>query len=300
MKNNELIETPNNVNNSDNLPLILDQINSKIMKLTKSVPELEHSQKMFGRTNSQYTSQLMSLTMLGDGPYHYMKQCMAQITKKKAALTEAYFRMKKVSYKIKQWEKRGDEYSLILAEEARVSLVEAEDSITHAIREITMYQEAYTEIREHHGIDENWDEADFNKLEEENHIRMAFRLAVTRLIEQGSIDRATSEYMESNGIHPMSGERLARDYHEETTNLLNQGKTPSVKHFYDFLDKMVERFKGSHKNTMERIGLKNIIKEKSILLTHDHEDLNLYLEQHGFQNTELMLEDREQPKQIED
>ena len=74
MKNNELIETSNNENNSDNLPLTLDQINSKIMKLTKSVPELEHSQKMFGRTNSQYTSQLMSLTMLGDGPYHYMKQ----------------------------------------------------------------------------------------------------------------------------------------------------------------------------------------------------------------------------------
>ena len=48
MKNNKLIETPNNENNSDNLPLTLDQINSKIMKLTKSVPELEHSQKMFG------------------------------------------------------------------------------------------------------------------------------------------------------------------------------------------------------------------------------------------------------------
>ena len=72
------------------------------------------------------------------------------------------------------------------------------------------------------------------------------------------------------------------------------------KHFHMFLDDMVEMFKGSHKDTMERIGIKNIIKEKSVLLTHDHEDLNLYLGQHGFQNTELMLEDGEQQKQIED
>jgi len=300
MKNKELIKMADNENNSGNLPLSLKQINSKILKLTKSVPELEHSEQMFGRTNSQYTSQLMSISMLGDGPYHFMKQCMAQINKKKGALHEAYFRLKKTTYKIEQWEKKDDEYSLILIEEAKVSLIESESSISHALREIKMYQEAYAEIREYHGIDENWDEADYNKLEEENHIRMAFRLALRRLMEVGTLDRGTSEYMESNGIHPMSGERLARDYHEETTNLLNQGKTPSVKHFYDFLDKMVERFKGSHKNTMERIGLKNIIKEKSILLTHDHEDLKLYLEQHGFQNTELMLEDREQPKQIED
>ena len=72
MKDKELIETSNNENNSDNLSLSLEQINSKIMRLTKSVPELEHSKKMFGRTGSQYTSQLMSLTMLGDGPYHYI------------------------------------------------------------------------------------------------------------------------------------------------------------------------------------------------------------------------------------
>ena len=300
MKDKELIETSNNENNSDNLSLSLEQINSKIMQLTKSVPELEHSKKMFGRTGSQYTSQLMSLTMLGDGPYHYMKQCMSQIDRKKSALKEAFFRMKKTTYKIKQWEKKGDEYSLILAEEAKVGLVESEDSITHALREIKMYQEAYEEIREHHGIDANWDEADFNKLEEENHIRMAFRLAVRRLMEQGSIDRATSEYMEANGIHPMSGERLARQYHEETLKLLDEGKAPGVKHFHDFLDSMVELFKGSHKDTMERIGIKDIIKEKSIFLTHDHEDLNLYLEQHGFHNTELMLEDGEQQKQIKE
>ena len=241
---------------------------------------------MFGRTNSQYTSQLMSMTMLGDGPYHFMKQCSAQIDNKTSALQTVYFKMKKAAYKIKKWEEKGTEYSLLLAEEARVGLMEANDGISHAIREIKMYQDAYEEIREHHGIDENWDEADFNKLEEENHIRMAFRLAIRRLLENGRIDRSTAEYMEQNGIHPMSGERIARQYHQEVTKLLDEGKAPSVKHFYDFLDSMVEMFKGSHKNTMDRIGIKKIIRETSVMLTHDHEDMNYFLENHGFQKTE--------------
>jgi hypothetical protein len=267
------------------LPLV-EELQSKILNLTKSLPEFKHSKKMFGRTNSQYTSQLMSMTMLGDGPYHFMKQCSAQIDNKTSALQGVYFKMKKAAYKIKKWEEKGTEYSLLLAEEARVGLMEANDGISHAIREIKMYQDAYEEIREHHGIDENWDEADFNKLEEENHIRMAFRLAIRRLMENGRIDRSTAEYMEQNGIHPMSGERVARQYHKEVTKLLDEGNAPSVKHFYDFLDSMVEMFKGSHKNTMNRIGIKKIIRETSVMLTHDHEDMNYFLEDHGFQMAE--------------
>jgi hypothetical protein len=267
------------------LPLV-EELQSKILNLTKSLPEFKHSKKMFGRTNSQYTSQLMSMTMLGDGPYHFMKQCSAQIDNKTSALQGVYFKMKKAAYKIKKWEEKGTEYSLLLAEEARVGLMETNDGISHAIREIKMYQDAYEEIREHHGIDENWDEADFNKLEEENHIRMAFRLAIRRLMENGRIDRSTAEYMEQNGIHPMSGERVARQYHQEVTKLLDEGNAPSVKHFYDFLDSMVEMFKGSHKNTMDRIGIKKIIRETSVMLTHDHEDMNYFLEDHGFQTAE--------------
>ena len=83
------------------LPL-LESLQSKILSLTKSLPEFKHSKKMFGRTNSQYTSQLMSLTMLGDGPYHFMKQCSAQIDNKVAALQGVYFSMKKKVYKIKK------------------------------------------------------------------------------------------------------------------------------------------------------------------------------------------------------
>jgi hypothetical protein len=108
-------------------------------------------------------------------------------------------------------------------------------------------------------------------------------------MESGRIDRSASEYMESNGIHPMAAERVTRQYHEEVTQLLDEGKAPPVKHFHNFLDNMVEMFKGSYKGTMDRIGIKDIIREGSVLLTHDHKDLDYFLENHGYQETDEKL-----------
>ena len=266
-----------------------ENLESQIIPFTDKIPQLKHSKKMFGRRNSQYTAQLMTLTMLGDGPYHHMKQCIAQIENKKNALRDSYFGMKKTKYKIKKWEEKGDEFSLIRAEEAKTGLLESQDNIEHCIREIKMYQEAYDEIAESYGIDDTWDEADFLKLEEENHIRMAFRLAVRNIIDKGHIDAGTSEYLEANGIHPLSGERLARNYCIEMNKMLDEGKAPPLNHFYMFLDKMVETFKGSHTQTMERVGIKKIIREQATLLTHDHEDLDLFLEHHGYDKNKRKL-----------
>lgn len=275
------------IKNDEKFDLV--NIEEKITALTEAVPELNHAKKIFGRTNSQYTAQLMTLTMLGDGPYHYMKQCAAQLDAKKSVLQSVYYKMKRNKIKLKKLENETDEESLLKIERIRLGMIESQTAIEHTMREITMYQQAYNEIAETYGIDDGWDEADFLKLEEENHIRMAFRLAIRRLMEQGSIDRATSEYFEANGIHPMSGERLARKYHQEVTEILDSGKAPAVDHFYNFLDRMVELFRGSHKKTMKRIGIKDIIKEKATLLTHDHPDLELYLEHHGYKNTENKL-----------
>ena len=129
-------------------PLDVNQLESKVLEVEKNVPQLRHGKRMFGRQNSQHTSQLMSLTMLCDSPFRRMKQCLAQIERKTGALREAYFDMKKKAYKVTQWEKAGDEYSMIKAEEGRVGMASSQDSIEHAMREINMFQTAYEDIRE--------------------------------------------------------------------------------------------------------------------------------------------------------
>ena len=86
----------------------IEKLEAQLIPFTDAIPQLKHSKKMFGRRNSQYTAQLMTLTMLGDGPYHYMKQCVSQIENKKNALKNTFFNMKKTKYKINKWEKKGD------------------------------------------------------------------------------------------------------------------------------------------------------------------------------------------------
>ena len=191
-----------------------------------------------------------------------MKQCMAQIDNKKTALTESYFRMKKIAFKIKQWEEKGDEYSLILAEEGKVGLIDGQEAIEHAMREIKMYQQAYDDIAESYGIDETWDEADFEKLEEENHIRMAFRNGVRNVMTNGTLGNGTLEYLEQFGIHPMTAHQLIHQYVNDTQKIIEEGKAPTVEHLYEFLDNCGEMFKDAHKSVMKRIGIEELIKDE--------------------------------------
>ncbi len=62
----------------------------------------------------------MSLTMMTDSPYRRLRQCLSQIERKRTALEEAYFKMQKKQVLIKQWYEKGDEMSVLKAQEAEV------------------------------------------------------------------------------------------------------------------------------------------------------------------------------------
>ena len=48
--------------------------------------------------------------------------------------------------------------------------------------------------------------------------------------------------------------------------MIAEGKMPTVKHLYDFLDKMAETFHDAHKAVMNRIGIKELIKDEFLYL----------------------------------
>ena len=106
---------------------------------------------------------------------------------------------------------------------------------------------------------------------------MAFRYCIQRLMETNRIDRGTTEYLEQWGIHPMAADKLTRGYLEEVDQILASGKAPDINHMHNFLDKMVETFKDSHKDMMKRIGIKQILRAEASMLTHDHPEQELFL-----------------------
>ena len=54
--------------------------------------------------------------------------------------------------------------------------------------------------------------------------------------------------------------------------MIAQGKFPSVKSLYAWLDRMAETFHDAHKDVMERIGIKDLLKEDYLYLEKKDEN----------------------------
>lgn len=94
----------------------------KLAIITDRMPEINRATKAFGKQNSQTTSKLMSLTMLNTGPYHRLKQCLAQIERKRGALKENTFKMQGSALKLRKHEAKRED----LAEDIALLTAELE------------------------------------------------------------------------------------------------------------------------------------------------------------------------------
>jgi len=262
-----LVET-NKLNGSTSLSLLKESaltLDSKALeKIAARLPEQLRASNTAGRRNTQTTSQLMTLNMAGDEPYRHLRQILAQIEKKKNAVEDASFKLRKDEIRKERLAEKDDEISKICIQELTVKAERHRIYIEGAVKEIGMFQDVYDDIRETHGIPEKWDERDSEKGEIRHHIKMGFRTAFQELMCNGMVGRGSSEYLEQFCVHPQAARRQLHDYIPANEELLNNGKEPNIEHFHNFLDAMADKYKDAHKAVMKRIGLKNLIREDFI------------------------------------
>ena len=240
--------------------------NEKLAIISQKMVAIDRANNTAGRSNTQTTNQLMTLTMLTDSPYRRLRQCLSQIERKRGALDEHTLRMKKKQVQIKQWYEKGDEMSVLRAQEAEHGLMRSKNYIDGAFKEIATFQCAYDEIRESHNIPENWDERDAEEAEIDHHIKQAFRQAHREMVGAGCITSGNMEYLEQYGIHIQTATRLIADYIASEDEMIVKGQMPTVAHLYAFLDRMAETFHDAHKTVMQRIGIKELVKEEFLYL----------------------------------
>ena len=238
----------------------------KLAVIAEKMVAIDRANHTAGRSQTQTTNQLMSLTMMTDSPYRRLRQCMSQIERKRTALEESYFKMQKKQLQIKLWYEKGDEMSVVRAKEAESGMIRQKDYIDAAFKEIATFQCAYDEIRESHNIPENWDEKDAELAEIDHHIKQAFRQAHRDMVNTGRIGLGNMEYLEQYGIHIQTATKIIADYIASEDEMISEGKLPTVKHLYAFLDRMAETFHDAHKDVMNRIGIKELIKEEFLYL----------------------------------
>jgi len=244
----------------------------KLAIIAEKMVEIDRVNHTAGRSQTQTTNQLMSLTMMTDSPYRRLRQCLSQIERKRSALDESYFKMKKKKVLIKAWYEKGDEMSAIKAQEAEHQMVRQKDYIDAAFKEIATFQCAYDEIRESHNIPEKWDERDAELAEIDHHIKQAFRQAHRDMVNTGRIGLGNMEYMEQYGIHIQTATKIIADYIASEDTMIAKGKMPTVNHLYAFLDRMADTFHDAHKDVMKRIGIKELIKEDFLYLEDKDDD----------------------------
>jgi hypothetical protein len=238
----------------------------KLAVIAQKMVEVDRACHTAGRSNTQTTNQLMTLTMMTDSPYRRLRQCLSEIEKKRNALDDAYFKMKRKKVMIETWYDKGDELSVIRAQEEEHKMMRQKDYIDSAFKEIATFQCAYDEIRESHNIPEKWDERDAELAEIDHHIKQAFRQAHRDMVNGGQIGLGNMEYLEQYGIHIQTATQIIRDYIREEDKMITEGKMPTVNRLYAFLDRMAETFHDSHKDVMKRIGIKELIKEEFLFL----------------------------------
>ena len=236
--------------------------NKQIEKILSRIPEINRANQTVGKSDTQTTSQLMTLNMSGDEPYRHLRQISAQIEKKRFALEEAHFKFKKENIKLKQLKEKNDELSIIEADEIQSKMFSTKKYIEGAVKQIGMFQDAYDEIRKSWRIPEKWDEVDAEKAEIRNHIKFGFRGAFQEMMATGMIGRGSAEYLEQFGIHPQSARKYLHDYIIQNEKMMDEGQEPTIEHFYNFLDLMVDKFQNSYKLCMKRIGLKTLVRQE--------------------------------------
>ena len=239
---------------------------AQIAKIVERLPEADRARHTAGRRNTAHTSQLMSLTMLTDSSYRRLRQCLAQIEKKRRALDENFFKMRKTEVRVRNLREKGDELSLIRAQELEHKSERGLVYIEGALKEIGIFQDAYDEIIEAHNIPVDWDERDSEMEEAKAHMRQAFRQAHRDMVNGGSISLGDMEYLEQYGIHIQTAERFISEYIHGVDELIKANKLVPVTHLYEFLDRMAEIFEDAHKDVMEHIGLKQIIRDDFLYL----------------------------------
>ena len=221
------------------LDLQLKEIDSTLpTALSKAWPLVERARAELGISQTSVEMDLGNLQFSGETPITWISQCAAQAEQKANALHEAYWRLKKQKLKVEKLREKGDEVSLLKADEIESSMKNGEHYIRTAYEDLLHYQKTMELIRENHNIPEDLSREELAENSKREHIRKAMRQALRDVENTNSISKGVSEHLEHYGIHPMTARMQVDSYRKEVNELFKKGQAPTMAHLHQWLDQM--------------------------------------------------------------
>ena len=226
-----------------------------VEKVSRHLPELDEKTKAFGSQNTQTTITMMTLTMLGgQSTYRMLRQILAEVEKRKGALTESQVGHAKLIREIKKLEDLTDDpVQAAKYRKACVNMVSLENKINGSFKDIATLIDAYNNIKETKGVSDEWDEVAFEKEEKKHHVRRCFEMMYRNLLDQGRISTSTIEYMQQFGVHPQICQKEVQGYISYTDDRIQAGDVLHANDLEDFLDEMGNKYWEGADKTSERL-----------------------------------------------
>ena len=231
-----------------------------VERVSQYLPELDTKTKAFGSQNSQTTISMMTLTMLGgQSPFRMLRQILAEVEKRKGALSESQVNHAKLVREIKKLEDQTDDpVQAARYRKACVNITTLENKINGSFADLATLIEAYNNIKESQGISDEWDETSFEDAEKKHHVRRCFEMMYRNLLDGGRVQTSTIEYMQQFGVHPQICQKEVAGYIAYTQDRIEQGEVLHANDLEDFLDEMGEKYwEGADKTSERLFGKKN-------------------------------------------
>ena len=233
-----------------------NNINEKaVEKVTQYLPELDTKTKAFGSQNSQTTISMMTLTMLGgQSPFRMLRQILAEVEKRKGALSESQVSHAKLVREIKKLEDQTDDpVQAAKYRKACVNITTLEGKINGSFADIATLIDAYNNIKETNGISDEWDEESFENAEKQHHVRRCFEMMYRNLLDGGRVSTSTIEYMQQFGVHPQICQKEVAGYVAYCDDRIAAGEILHANDLEEFLDEMGEKYWEGADKTSERL-----------------------------------------------
>ena len=226
-----------------------------VEKVSQYLPELDTKTKSFGSSNTQTTLTMMSLTMLGgQSPFRMLRQILAEVKKRKGALSESQVTHAKMVREIEKLENKTDDpVEAARYRKACVNITTLENKINGSFKDIATLIDAYNNIKETRGIGDEWDEEAFENEEKKHHVRRCFEMMYRNMLDGGRIHTSTIEYMQQFGVHPQVCEKEVKGYIAFTEDRIAQGEIPHANDLEEFLDEMANKYYKNVDQTCERL-----------------------------------------------
>ena len=232
-----------------------------VEKVSQYLPELDTKTKAFGSQNSQTTISMMTLTMLGgQSPFRMLRQILAEVEKRKGALSDSQVSHAKLVREIKRLEDQIDDpVNAAKYRKACVSITTLEQKINGSFADIATLIDAYNNIKATQGISDDWDEEAVEDAEKRHHVRRCFEMMYRNLLDGGRVSTSTIEYMQQFGVHPQICQKEVQGYILYTEERIVGGEVLHANDLENFLDEMGEKYwEGADKTSERLFGKKNL------------------------------------------